>query len=1440
MTRFLAAFTAAVLLFCASSARSEEKTPNIVYIMSDELAYFELSHMGNPYLKTPRIDQMAKDGIRFTNALAASPVCGPLRGCLMTGKHAGHASVRANDGGTPLRAEEETIASVLKQKNYATGGFGKWGAGGRESTGVPEDHGFDVFYGYYDQVHAHSFYPPYLIRNSEEVVLEGNEGGRSGETYSHYSIIEEGLNFIRENKDKPFFAYFPVTPPHGMYDIPADDPAWQQYKDEAWMKDPSISQEAKNYAAMVTMIDNNLGSILDLLEELKLEENTIVFFTGDNGGEDRFKTHSKPRGLFGPNVNPETGVGFRGGKRYLYEGGLKIPFLVQWPGKIEAGRVSDHVFAQYDIMATIADLTGTEVPEDTDGISILPEILGDSENQEKHEMFYWEYGNQIAVRYGNWKAIQPKKEAPWELYDLEKDISESTSVADENPDVLDKMKEFAAASHTPPEPGTYSNPDRTLHEKDREAKWGSTRKDDPKSRTTYKIKAKDLLPANEMKIVRFSSESFQNDRRAEYAIDGKIHTLWHTQFTTDKAEPPHELVIDLGAGRNVTAIHYLARQDNGWNGVFADTEFYLSYTADSFPDKPVATISFEKVKKAQSVEIPATKGRYLLVKNLSSVDGGAFGSAAEIQVSVAKEAEKKEEENTAPVDLLDPKLWTGSESWETAAEISGNPASKEWNSVFAGEGVLYSKGKVSNLVSKMVHGDCRLIAEFMVPKGSNSGIYFQDRYEIQILDSYGKADTELKYGDNGGIYQRWDDKAEKGKQGYEGTAPSSNQSKAPGEWQKFDITFRAPRFDDSGEKVENASFVSVIHNGVEIHKDVELTGPTRGGQAGPEVEQAPFKIQGDHGPVAFRRLEFYSPAADAAARAAQKEQSEALSKIITNIAAATELENGKRVQLRSMTLAAYRNNDFRPLWGNSAEPVKIYGALEQLLNYHGFSNPKLSFDLYPESVVNVGPISQNDLLVTLGLAETSLRLKQGPETVSEWPNWTYGDTPIPVSTSDHYNKITERFGQVASVAALPMEVADEFVPKNWIYHRLLNQIHLDVEIPDPPQIEIEGLIKVGNDFPEAMELASFLHREGHLSEAEVDVIDNVYTKELSDGLKAYQQKKGLLADGIFGPKTAQQISKKPKDPKETLIINLHRARRFPDSPGDRYLLANLPSAELYGIEKGGESLRMRVVFGKDVAGQHTPIFRDKMERIVFRPYWNVPHSIATTESPYSDLEYLSNRGFKIISSNSGAALPLSIDSLSRVRARTAYVRQDGGDSNALGLVKFLFPNKHAVYMHDTPQKHYFKNSYRAQSHGCVRLQDPEAMANWILKPDETWTASKINYAIYQGERNEVNLKEPIPVYLVYFTAFPDPRKSEGVDFHRDYYDYDLPGAVVDAPAPPREVIPLTSADDNKKGFFGKIFRNNNSNNNRKSNQKSSGSNRSGGGGLIDIFRGKQN
>ena len=457
--------------------KAKPNQPNIIYLMCDELAYYELSHMGNYKIKTPNIDRFARQGIRFTHALAASPVCAPLRCNLMTGKHSGHSSVRKNDGGTPLRADETTIASLLKEQGYATGGFGKWGCGGRDSTGVPEKHGFDQFFGYYDQVHAHTFYPPYLILNSEEVPLAGNDGGRTGKTYSHYRIFEEAVRFIKDNRKKPFFCYLPFTPPHGMYDVPATDPAWKLYEKSPWMKDPEVPQDAKNYAVMVSMLDRQVGELMELLETLGLEQLTAFFFTGDNGGQDRFKSKKYPRGFFGPNVCPSTGVEFRGGKGNLYEGGLRIPFLVRWPGHVTAGKVSDLLFYQPDILPTLSELCGARIPHDTDGLSIVPTLLGEEmsgRSQITHKMFYWEYGSQVAVRYGAWKAIlnQKEKSGRWNLYDLKNDPSETNDIASEQPAILATMIEFAKTSHLPARPGTFIDPERSRHNRDRQAKFG--------------------------------------------------------------------------------------------------------------------------------------------------------------------------------------------------------------------------------------------------------------------------------------------------------------------------------------------------------------------------------------------------------------------------------------------------------------------------------------------------------------------------------------------------------------------------------------------------------------------------------------------------------------------------------------------------------------------------------------------------------------------------------------------------------------------------------------------------------------------------------------------------------------------------------------------------------------------------------------------------------
>ena len=450
---------------CAYARRSrvnKRSKPNIIYIMLDELGYFELSCMGNKYLKTPNIDRMATEGIRFTQALAGGAVCAPTRGVFLTGLHAGHTTVRRNSQNWPMRAEDVTIGEVLKKAGYATGGFGKWGCGDRGTTGAPEMHGFDLFFGYYNQVHAHSYYPNYLVRNGEKVPLEGNTGDYyKGKQYAHYLIFEESIKFIRENRDRAFFCYCPWTPPHGLWGIPEDDPAWQEYKDKPWTAGQRTPNDAKVYAAMVKMIDRQVGEILALLKELGIDENTIVLVSGDNGGQTYFLNGdpSKPRpkeppyphGFFGPNLNPHTGVRFRGGKGNLYEGGLRIPMIVRWPGKIKPGRVSDHLWYFPDVMPTLAELAGAKPPDNIDGISIVPTLLGEktaARKQKNHKFLYWEHGSQVAVRMGAFKAIRPGKNRPFELYDLSKDLGELNNIAADHPDIIAKMTEYARQSHT--------------------------------------------------------------------------------------------------------------------------------------------------------------------------------------------------------------------------------------------------------------------------------------------------------------------------------------------------------------------------------------------------------------------------------------------------------------------------------------------------------------------------------------------------------------------------------------------------------------------------------------------------------------------------------------------------------------------------------------------------------------------------------------------------------------------------------------------------------------------------------------------------------------------------------------------------------------------------------------------------------------------------------
>ncbi|MFP6666579.1 MAG: sulfatase-like hydrolase/transferase [Pirellulales bacterium] len=619
---FTVAVTSAVNSAVISAATAVDK-PNIIYLMSDELGYYELSCMGHPNFKTPNIDRLAAEGVRFTQALAGAPVCAPTRCVLMTGKHAGHTSVRSNGGSAPMREGEQTIASVLKAAGYATGGFGKWGCGGRGSTGVPERHGFETFVGYYDQVHAHSYYPPYILRNSEELPLSGNLGGSTGKTYAHYVIYEKAEKFIRANRDRPFFCYLPFTPPHGLFDIPDDDPSWAVYKDKDW------PEQAKRYAAMVNMVDRQVGRLLELLKELQLDENTVFFFCGDNGGNDYFRTADRPRGFHGPNVNPKTGVAFRGHKGNLYEGGLRVPMIVRWPNKIKPGRVSEHLWYFPDVLPTLAELASAKPPKDIDGISIVPELLGSQavgRQQQHHDLLYWEYGGHLAVRMENFKGVKPNKAKSWELYNLTRDIEEQQNIADQHPEIVARMDRFAASAHKPAQIGSFDSSE--LNAKDRRAKWGSTR---PQAQPVklHRLDPRGLISTKKWKLVRASSQSSGNGRFADAAIDGNPRTHWHTDWSK---KHPHELVIDLGGERRIEGLRILARQDGGWNGVIKDCEIYVSNSADAFPDAAHVRATLKKTKKSQEIRCKPVTARFVLLRAVSEVNGNQYASISELGV----------------------------------------------------------------------------------------------------------------------------------------------------------------------------------------------------------------------------------------------------------------------------------------------------------------------------------------------------------------------------------------------------------------------------------------------------------------------------------------------------------------------------------------------------------------------------------------------------------------------------------------------------------------------------------------------------------------------------------------------------------------------------------------------------------------------------------------
>ena len=432
--------------------------PNIVFIMADDLGYGDPGCYGQQVIQTPMLDSLAITGMRFTRHYAGNTVSAPSRCALMTGLHMGHAEVRGNkqaepSGQWPLSPEAVTVAQLLKEAGYLTAMIGKWGLGVENTTGDPLKQGFDFYYGYLDQVLAHNYYPEYLLRNGireyldNEVKYLDSTAWHKGlgsystkkEQYSHDLFAEEALKFIEENRDTTFFLYLPFTIPHDngeeRFGERQEVPDFGPYETENWPK------ERKGYAAMITRMDAGIGRICRKIDELGLTENTIIFFTSDNGPmPDREFTE-----FFNSNGS------FRGGKRDLYEGGIRVPLIVSWKGKVKPGTESGHPCAQWDFLPTACELAGLDPPENIDGISFLPELLG--KHQEKHASLYWEFterGGKQAIIKGKWKLVKNNvltdPSFPPELYDLENDPGETTDLSGNYPDVVAELRDEMGAS----------------------------------------------------------------------------------------------------------------------------------------------------------------------------------------------------------------------------------------------------------------------------------------------------------------------------------------------------------------------------------------------------------------------------------------------------------------------------------------------------------------------------------------------------------------------------------------------------------------------------------------------------------------------------------------------------------------------------------------------------------------------------------------------------------------------------------------------------------------------------------------------------------------------------------------------------------------------------------------------------------------------------------
>jgi len=447
---------ATIILISANSTKAGKEVsrkPNLIFILADDLGYGDLGCFGQKKIKTPNLDGMAKKGMKLTQFYAGSTVCAPSRCVLMTGLHTGHAYIRGN-GRHNLRPSDFTVAELFKKAGYKTGCFGKWGLGNEGTDGIPTKQGFDSFYGYLHQGHAHNYYPTFLIKNESRIKLRNipEQESKTGagwasvrRDYSHDLITENALHWIDMNHNEQFFLYLPFTIPHANNEGKRGTKDGQEVPDYGIYRDKNWTNQNKGQAAMITRMDSDIGRILSKLNKYKISNNTLIIFSSDNGHHREGGNDPEFFNANGP---------LRGMKRDLYEGGIRVPTIAYWPNRIKAGSTSDQPFYFGDLMATAAELAGTSSPSALDSISFLPTLINNSKQQKKREFIYWEFlekkGAQALVlgESGRWKALRKNSAiAPIEIYDLKNDIGEINNIANIHPEIVSKAEELFKTEH---------------------------------------------------------------------------------------------------------------------------------------------------------------------------------------------------------------------------------------------------------------------------------------------------------------------------------------------------------------------------------------------------------------------------------------------------------------------------------------------------------------------------------------------------------------------------------------------------------------------------------------------------------------------------------------------------------------------------------------------------------------------------------------------------------------------------------------------------------------------------------------------------------------------------------------------------------------------------------------------------------------------------------